>query len=147
MTFDGNNVHILGLNPTEQYVLRLLMTNLMAGYIEKAVSDAGHANSMDVTDANAKRSTLLFLRFCDFTDMLCPESMLGRARAKVLMVKPELMQYVILAFNGWDPYNNYLDKGQREMVTGQFDTMNKKVAESMNYTYNRWEIEKEKQRK
>ncbi len=147
MTFDGNNVHILGLSPAEQFALRLLMTNLMAGYIDKSVGEAAATSNMEASDNASRRATVLFLRFCDFIDMLCPESMLGKAKPKVLMVKPELMKYVALAANGWDPYNNYLDGEQRQVVNNLFDGINKKVAESLNHTYNRWEIEKEKNRK
>lgn len=147
MTFDGNNVHILGLDPREQYLLRLLMTNLMAGYIEKSVSEATHSSSLETSDKTASQAVALFIRYTDFVDMLCPESMLGRAKAKVLMVKPELMRYVTLAVNGWDPYNNYLAADQKEYLAAGYDALNKKVAESCDYTYNRWEIEKEKQKK
>lgn len=147
MNFDGNNVHILGLDPREQYLLRLLMTNLMAGYIDKTIADSATASSMDTSDKNATQAVGLFIRYADFVDMLCPESMLGRAKSKVLMIKPELMRYVTLAVNGWDAYNNYLAADQRNYLASGFDGLQKKVADSVHFTYNRWEIEKEKQRK
>jgi hypothetical protein len=117
------------------------MTNLMAGYIDKAVGDAANIRTLEVVDKAAQRTVSLFTRFCDFVDMLCPESMLGRAKPKVLMIKPELMKYVVGACNGWNAYNNYLNSEQRSMVAGSFDAINMKIVESYKYTYNKWEIE------
>lgn len=144
MAFDQNNVHILGLTPKEQYLLRLIMTNLMAGYIDKAIGDAAANENLVSIDKSAQRTVALFMRYCDFVDMLCPESMLGRARSKVLMIKPELMKYVLGACNGWDAYNNYLTNEQRGMLAGSFESLHKKIAESYQYTYNKWEIERAK---
>jgi len=144
MAFDGNNVHILGLSPKEQFLLRLVLTNLVAGYIDKSVVESA-GGIQDLTDRKASQAVNFFIRYCDFVDMLCPESMLGKiSKGKVLMIKPQMMKYIVMAFNGYDPYNNYLSPDQRHILSSGFDSLQKKVAESFIYTYNRYEIERAK---
>lgn len=145
MAFDSNNVHILGLDPRDQFLLRLVLSNFVAGYIDKSIQESVGTSLQDLSDRKAQQAVNFFTRYCDFADMLCPESMLGRARPKVLMIKPQMMKYIVMAFNGYDPYNNYLSTEQRGWLQGGFERLQKKVAESFLYTYNRYEIERAKQ--
>lgn len=141
MAFDGTNVHVLGLNPRDQFLIRLVLTNLLAGYIDKSIQEASTMSSQDGADQRASQTIGLFMRYCDFADMLCPEGMLGRARPKVLMIKPQMMKYIVMAFNAYDHYNNYLSIEHRAILAATFEPLRKKIADSAQFTYDRYEIE------
>jgi hypothetical protein len=143
MSFD-NNVHILGLNPLEQFLVKLVLSNLMAGYLDKAIQDAPGIDNDDAVRSKATAVLNFFEKYNSFTDMLCPESMLGKGKPKVLMIKPGMMKYVVMAFNGYMANNNYLSHEHRQMLDRQFPSLKKRVLESSGYTYNRIEIEKAK---
>lgn len=139
-------VHILGLSTREQYQLRLLMSNLMAGYIDKSICEAPWANA-DSVATKADNTIKFFQRYVEFCDMLCPESMMGRGKPKVMMIGATIMKYLVLAVNGYDSKENYLNAEQRTALDPFFIALKKKVEESSQYKYNSWEIEKAKHAK
>jgi hypothetical protein len=134
-------IHILGLSTREQFLLKLLMSNLMAGYMEKAVSEAPWVTAEELA---LKTAGLLkfFQRYVEFSDMLCPESMLSRGRPKILMLGSTLMKYLVLAANGYDTQDNYLSPDHRQLLESQFIALKNKIVESSHHTYTSWEVEK-----
>lgn len=141
MNFD-TDVHILGLTPREQFLTRLVMSNLVAGFLDKTVQETSLYKTQEAVDQRAASVVEMFAKYNDFIDMLCPESMLGRARSKVLLLKPQLMRYVLLAFNGYDHKNNYLRPEHRQHLYTSFELLNKKIVESAQHLYNKVEIER-----
>jgi hypothetical protein len=117
------------------------MSNLVAGYMDKAVNEAPWVTPEELA---IKTAGLLkfFQRYVEFTDMLCPESMLSRGRPKILMLGSTLMKYLVLAANGYDAHDNYLTTDHRQTLDSQFIALKNKIVESSQHMYTSWEVEK-----
>ena len=138
----SDDIHVLGLSPREQYLIKLVLGNLFAGYLEKTITESPGLKTQTDVDSKTHQALNFFKRYNNFSELLCPEGMLGRARSKVLMVQPEMMRYLVTAFNGYDHHNNYLSPQQRAMTFSSFDALKKKIVDSSKYTYSKTEIEK-----
>jgi hypothetical protein len=136
--------HVLGLNPREQYLVRILLSNLMAGYVDKAIQEAPMMKTMEAADKKAAGALTLFWRYNEMCDLLCPESMLGRARSKVIMLDSSMMKYLVMAAQGFDPRNNMLSDKHRGYLQSGFEDLKKKIVDSAQFTYSQWEIDKAK---
>jgi hypothetical protein len=140
----SKNVHVLGLSPREQYSLRLVLGNLMTGFIDKSIQEAADLKDSESVTEKCSRVIGLFNRYNDFIDMLCPGDMIAKCKPKVLLIKPQLMKYIVLAVNGYDTKNNYLGTEHRRALDFNFSDLKKKVLETSQYTYDTAEIEKAK---
>jgi hypothetical protein len=138
--------HVLGLSVREQILLRLLLYNLMAGYIHKSIMDAPWVSpdELALKDTNALK---FFERYTDFCDMLCPESMLAKGRPKLMMVGTTLMKYLVIAVNGYDASECYLTDDQKRVLESQFVAFKEKILDSSKFLYTSWEVEKMKNTK
>lgn len=134
-------VHVLGLVPREQILLKVILANLVAGFIDKSVIESPWVTPDEVA-LKAESTVKLFQRYNEFCEMLCTESTMGRAKPKVLMLGPTLMKYCLLAAEGYDEQNNFLTKDQKDALAGQWYELKKKIVESSKHTYTSWEIEK-----
>lgn len=140
-------VHILALTPKEQLIIRVLLSNLMSGYLDLSVQEVAMSyNEEDVT-AKSKKVQIMFNRYNSCLDLLCPESMLARAKSKVILLKPTMMKYLLAGFMGYDKKENFLSQEHRDLVDSGFDHLSKKVVESGGFTYNKFEIERAKNSK
>jgi len=145
MMFRMNNdrrVHVLGLNPREQFLLKLILSNLVAGYIDKSVQESMLFKTGTAVEQRASMANGLFWRYVDFCDLLCPESMLGRGRPKVLIIEQRMMKYVVQAVNGYDPHDCLLSERHRGFLSNGFEELQKKVVESSQFLYNQLEIDR-----
>lgn len=97
--------------------------------------------SQEAVDAKAAMAVGLFNRYNDFIDMLCPESLIARAKPKVLLIKEQMMRYLVLAFNGYDPKRCYLGTEHRQMLANSFEPLKTKVMSSAQFLYSHAEIE------
>jgi hypothetical protein len=114
--------------------------------IDKSVCESPWVSPEEVA-VKSMTTIKFFQRYTEFCEMLCTESTIGRAKAKVLMLGPTLMKYLLLAARGYDPQNCYLSEDQKSQLASSFYDLNKKIVESANHTYTSWEIEKERHKK
>lgn len=135
-------VHVLGLNPREQFLLKLVLSNLMAGYIDKSIQESAMYKTDEAVDQRCAMTNGLYWRYVEFVDLLCPESMLGRGKSKVILVEQKMMKYLALAVSGYDPRECFLSDRHRGYLNSGFDELKKKVVESAQFTYNHGEIER-----
>ena len=136
-------VHVLGLTAREQFMVKLVLANLLSSYLDKSMQEAAGVSS-EVAEAKAAQTLNLFNKYNDFVDLMCPQSMLAYGKNKLILVKPQMMRYLVIAFNGYDARNNYLGTEHNTTLRGSFDALKKKVMESNSYTFNAAEIERAK---
>jgi len=141
MVLAQRDTYVIGLSPREQYCVKLLLSNLMSGYLDKTVQEASMIDSQEGVDKRTSITLNFFNRYNDFCDLLCPESMIGRAKPKVLLLKEAMMKYLVSAVNGYDVKNNYLGTEHRNMLANNFEALKKKVLDSAQHTYSKQEIE------
>jgi hypothetical protein len=139
------NVHVIGLTPREQHSLRLVLSNLVAGLIDKSIQDATGNESATESAARSSKSITIFMKYNELSDLLCPGSMLAQGRPKVLLVQPLLMKYLVAAVNGYDPTSNYLNAEQVQILSKTFEFLKNKVLTVNQFTYSPEEIEKAKE--
>ena len=142
MAIEVKDTHILGLTPKEQFLIKILLSNLLAGYIDKSIKEASDLTSPEAIESKASLTVGLFNKYNDITDMLCPESLISRAKPKVLLIGEGMMKYIVIACNGYDPKNNYLSPGHKQMLVNGYESIRKKVLDSAQFQYSRSEIDK-----
>lgn len=108
----------------------------------KTIHEMPSTTDSDAIESKSRIVLGVFRKFNDIIDLLCTESNIARARPKVLMFAPGVMKYIVMAFNGYDPSNNFLSPDERAMLHSNLEGLKKKVADSYKFTYNKWEIER-----
>lgn len=137
-------VHILGLSPKEQYLLRILLGNLMAGYLDKSLQESGALRTQDQYDAKSAQMIELFNRYNDMVDMLCTEHTVNFTKPKVIKIKPFTMKYILAAVNGYDPKQNFLGTEHNRSLANGFLFLKEKILMSAKFVYQQDEIERAK---
>jgi hypothetical protein len=135
------DTHVIGLSPREQFLVKLVLANLLAGHLDRTVQDASMLVDEAAITTKSNVTINLFNRYNDFLDLLCPESMIPRAKAKVLLLREPMMKYLVAAVNGYDPKSCYLGAEHKVMLVNTFEPLKAKVLSSANYKYSMQEIE------
>jgi hypothetical protein len=135
-------MHVLGLNPREQFLVRLLFSNLMAAYIDKSIQEAPMFKTPEAADHRAVGAVELFWRYNDICDLLCTEASISRSKSKMLMLDGRMMKYLLLAANGYDSRNCLLNDRQRGYLENGFEELKEKIVDSSYFTYDKWEIDR-----
>jgi hypothetical protein len=135
-------MHVLGLSPREQFLVRLLFSNLMAAYIDKAIQEAPVLKTQEASEASSSRTIDMFWRHNEICDLLCTEASMSRAKSKMIMLDSHMMKLLLFAVNGYDPRNCLLTDRQRGYLETGFDELREKVVDSSYFKYDKWEIDR-----
>lgn len=134
--------HVLGLTPREQLILRSLLFNAYAAWVDKVIKES-HSSNEEQLDQKASYTYKLFCKYNDIIDLLANEENIGKSKPTCLVLNEEAIKLIGIAVRGFDEKNNYLgDKAN--YVMDYYPNLKEKVLQSIEHKYSKKEIEEAK---
>lgn len=140
MTNENRN-HVIGLSVRNQLTLRLLLNNLLSGFIKKQLIELKQRPDADMLALKTALTQKALEDFNALTNLLANPENAAKSKSKMLKISPRYMRHLVLAVQGFNPDENELNFKDLRYVTDGFDGLASIIEQSAMYTYTDLEID------